>query len=143
MAAAMLAAQRGLISLIVSSDISYLSVVMMALFVGTSLYAGWVARQMDVFVEPKVKRPLTVAPQFSRPLAILHFVADNLFALGLLGTCVGLCYMMRGSLVETADVAAIISQLKVGTSTALYTTLVGIVTSLLLQLQTFLLEHRQ
>lgn len=130
-AASIFAAQQGFFTLVLQTDRSYLSAAMAVLFVGTSLYAGRIAYDCDVGRLP--------AP---RSLKILHFIGDQFTTLGLLGTAIGFCLLMHGTLDATIDVATIIAQLKVGTSTALYTTLVGIICSILVGLQTFMIENR-
>ncbi len=119
---------EGAISLIISNDASYLSAVIMLLYVGMSGYLGKIAYDTDV-ANNNQKAVLL------KKLDNGHFVAEHLISLGLLGTVVGLCFATSNSLVEGAPVNQIVAGLKAGLSIAFYTTLCGLVFSMLLQLQ--------
>jgi hypothetical protein len=133
-AASCIAASLGFFSLVLASDISHLSSVIAVLFVTSSILAGKLSYE--------ISSGLISTVSLKRKLKFLNFMADAFFTLGLLGTIVGFCYMMYGTLNSGAgvDVAQIIAQLKVGASTKLYATLAGILSSLLLQLQILIIE---
>ena len=116
------------ITLIVSNDASYLSVVIMSLFVCIVAYLGKVAYDMDVANKDQKAALL-------KKLDVGHFVAEHLISLGLLGTIIGLCFATSNSMVDGAPVNQIVAGLKEGLSIAFYTTLCGLVFSMLLQLQ--------
>lgn len=134
-AACLIAGKLGVFSLILVSDISHISSLIAVLFLGASLTAGKLSYDLSRDV-PKVG-----SVQLKQKLNTLNFLASSFFTLGLLGTIVGFCFMMHGTLNANVDVAQIIAQLKVGASTKLYTTLAGIVSSLLLQLQILVIEN--
>ena len=125
----------GILGLILQSDVTFLSLLIMVLFLVSTAIAGNVAHAAGQ--RPSGRED---AKYFSSRLRLLKFLAEHFFTLGLLGTIIGFCYMMQGALVDTLDVGEVIKQLKTGMATALYTTLTGIVSSLLLQLQIFLIE---
>jgi len=133
-AVACIAAQMGFISLVIASDISHLSIFIAGLFVVASTLTG----KLCYDISNESIDPVTV----KKRLKILNFMADSFFTLGLLGTIIGFCYMMAGShaVLNNTDVNVIIQQLKVGSSTKLFATLSGIVSSLLLQVQILLIE---
>jgi hypothetical protein len=119
---------QGALSLIVTNDASFLSILIMALYVCTSAFLGKVAYDTDVAnKEAKVV--------LRKKLDTGHFVAEHLISLGLLGTIIGLCMATSNSLVESAPVNQIVAGLKEGLSIAFYTTMTGLVFSMLLQLQ--------
>lgn len=126
-AAGLIAAHYGFFSLVFSTDISRISLGMTILFVLTSLLMGKLSYDLS-----HTRIPMKIV---KKRLQIANFVADILFTLGLLGTIIGFCYMMGKTLNSGIDVTEIISQMKIGTSTTLFTTLFGIIGSLLLQLQ--------
>ena len=74
------------------------------------------------------------------------FMSDIFVSLGLIGTLIGLIYVFTTSL-ESVDVSqpqsmkAAISSMMSGMGTALYTTIIGLICSLLLKLQLFNLER--
>ena len=73
------------------------------------------------------------------------FAAGFFTSLGMIGTVIGMIWALKGFIgVNITDVAAIqklISDMVYGVSTALYTTLVGLICSSLLKLQYFNLGH--
>jgi hypothetical protein len=125
--ASLVASYFGFFRLIYTSDISRLCTLIAVLFTGASLGAG----KLSYDISKENISDLTI----TKRLMVLNFLAQTFVYLGLLGTIIGFCYMMRGTLNANVDVSQIIEQLKVGSSTKLYTTLSGIITSVLLQLQ--------
>jgi len=75
-----------------------------------------------------------------RRLMVLNFIPSAFFLVGILGTVVGVYCMMDGTLSGT-DVTQMLAQLKSGFSTKLFVTGTGIVSALLLQVQTLIIEH--
>lgn len=74
------------------------------------------------------------------------FVSDVLMKLGLIGTLAGLIYVFSSSLAaidvsQPQTMKAAISSMMTGMGTALYTTIIGLICSLLLQLQLHNLER--
>jgi len=74
------------------------------------------------------------------------FVAEACLALGMIGTLTGFLLMLGaafGNLVisDPTSIQLAISSMAIGMSTALYTTLVGLICSLLLKVQLVNLEH--
>ena len=131
-ASSCIAAYYGFFSLVFTTDISRLSLFMTVLFVITSLLMGKLSYDLSY---KQIKLSI-----LKKRLKFANFIAEILFTLGLLGTIVGFCYMMAKTLNANIDIAQIINQMKIGTSTTLFTTLVGIITSLLLQLQILFVE---
>ena len=131
---AFFAAYKGLFTVIISSDVSYISVVSMILFVLISGFVGKLAFLVDSYTLPK--------EELVKQLDIGWFISGHFLNLGLLGTVIGFCYMIGATLDGSKDVGAIISDLKTGAGTALYTTLVGLVCSMLLQGQLYLIQYK-
>ena len=69
------------------------------------------------------------------------FTAEHFFSFGLLGTIIGLVLATGGSLDGSNPVSEIVAGLKTGLNTAFYTTICGIVFSILLQLQLLILQN--
>lgn len=132
MTLSLIAAHFGLFTLIFAADASYISFLICVLFLISSLITGKLSYDMS---NEKIE-----LVRIKRKLKLLNFISESFFTLGLLGTIIGFCLMMSSSLTATIGVAEIITQLKIGSSTALYTTLVGICASLALQIQVFLIE---
>lgn len=128
-----IAGSMGLFSVVLAADVSHLTTIIATLFLLSSLLAGKLSFDLskDNVSDVSLKRRLKV----------LNFMADTFFTLGLMGTIIGFIYMMRGTLNANADVATIITQLKTGSSTKLFTTLFGLVSSLLLQVQVLVIEN--
>lgn len=124
---------KGLIALITKSDISHLSLIIFGVFMVSSLLAG----KLSYGISRSELDNLTIEKQ----LLILNYVVEAVFYLGLLGTIIGFCYMMHGTLNANIELSQIINQLKVGSATKLYTTGAGIASSVLLQLQLLYINH--
>lgn len=136
-----IAGSLGLFKIIIAADISHLTQIIAALFLFCSLQVGKISYDLSRDDQTLVSYRNGVTTKLKRKLKFLEFMADSFFTLGLMGTIIGFCYMMRGTLQESADVSTIIAQLKVGSSTKLFTTLAGIVSSLLLQYQLLIVKN--
>ena len=133
--------QGGAISLMVRSDVSYLTIVIMVLYVTVS---GMVGRLC--FLADKIKghraKDSRAKDKLSRRADVGWFAAEHFFSLGLLGTVFGLCVATATSLNEGTEVSDIVAGLKMGLNTAFYTTICGIVFSLPLQAQLMILKFK-
>jgi flagellar motor component MotA len=125
---------KGALSLIVQNDKSYLALLIMVLFAGMTIRIGQLCFHADVAKEDE-KRDLT------KKAEIGWFTAEHFFSFGLLGTIIGLVLATGGSLDSTNPVSEIVAGLKTGLNTAFYTTICGIVFSILLQLQLLVLKN--
>jgi putative copper export protein len=125
---------QGALSLIINNDASYLSILIMALYICTSGFLGVISYRADVANKEQRRKLLD-------RLDGAHFVAEHLISLGLLGTVIGLAMATNSSLVEGAVIDQIVSGLKTGLSVAFYSTMTGLVTSMLLQLQLLILTR--
>lgn len=130
---------KGAISLMVKSDVSYLTVVIMTLYVVMSAFVGKLCYLADKTDKSKVEND---THKLSQRAEVGWFAAEHFFSLGLLGTVFGLCVATATNLDEDAQVTAIVSGLKTGLNTAFYTTICGIVFSLPLQAQLMILRFK-
>ncbi len=130
---------KGAISLMVSNDISYLTIVIMALYVAFSGFVGSLSYAADRIDKKKVEHD---TDRLSRKAEVGWFAAEHFFSLGLLGTVFGLCVATATNLNEEASVSTIVAGLKGGLNTAFYTTICGIVFSLPLQAQLMILRYK-
>lgn len=130
---------KGAITLMIKNDVSYLTVVIMTLYVVVSTFVGRLSYLADKMAEGKERQ----AKRFlSRRAELGWFAAEHFFSLGLLGTVFGLCVATATNLDSDAQVSAIVSGLKQGLNTAFYTTICGIVFSLPLQGQLMILKFK-
>jgi len=109
-------------------DKSFISFAILGLFSLQSMYVGYRTYTLD-----------TRGSQFG------WFISDSCLTLGMIGTIVGFLMMLKGGFtLSSGDVAgmqALLARFSIGLGTALYTTLVGLVCSMLLKLQLFNLGH--
>jgi hypothetical protein len=129
-----LAEQQGALTLILSNDRSYLGATIMMLFVLVSGFVGFLSYKTDV-AHPRDKGEL------NRMSSLGWFCAEHFFTLGLLGTIIGLVMATSGSMEGSKPVSEIVAGLKSGLNTAFFTTICGIVFSLLLQIQLLILKN--
>lgn len=135
------AEQREAISTIVKNDLSYISILIMTLYVFLSLYIGRLCYLSDKMSTRKEKR-LKEKEYLTKRADLGWFSAEHFFSLGLLGTIVGLIFATSGSLDSSLPVGEIVSGLKEGLNTAFYTTVCGIIFSLPLQVQLMILKFK-
>jgi len=124
---------KGALSLIVQNDKSYLSILIMILFAVMTIRVGQLSFCADVAKGSEIK-------ELNRKATIGWFTAEHFFSFGLLGTIIGLVLATSGSLDSAKPVSEIVAGLKTGLNTAFYTTICGIVFSILLQLQLLILK---
>ena len=130
---------KGAISLMISNDVSGLTIVIMILYAASSALVGRLCYFADR-VEGNRCKDVDERGKLSRHAELGWFAAEHFFSLGLLGTVFGLCVATSTSLNEGTEISDIVSGLKVGLNTAFYTTICGIVFSLLLQVQLMILR---
>ena len=128
------AEMKGAFSLIIQNDKSYLALLIMTLFAGMTFRVGQLCFLADV-AKDKEKDVL------SKKAELGWFTAEHFFSFGLLGTIIGLVLATGGSLDGSNPVSEIVAGLKTGLNTAFYTTICGIVFSILLQLQLLVLKN--
>ena len=132
---------KGAVSLMVKNDVSYLTIVIMFLYVAVSGMVGRWCYLADRASSRAIK-DIEMKAQLSRRSEVGWFAAEHFFSLGLLGTVFGLCVATATSLTEGSEVSDIVSGLKTGLNTAFYTTICGIVFSLPLQAQLMILKFK-
>ena len=133
------AEQKGAISTIIKNDLSYISILIMALYVGVSIYIGRLCYLADKINK---KRGKDARKYLLRRSDLGWFSAEHFFSLGLLGTIIGLIFATKGSLDSSLPIGEIVGGLKEGLNTAFYTTVCGIVFSLPLQVQLMVLKFK-
>lgn len=127
------AEQKGALSLIIENDKSYLALAIMIIFAIATAFVGYLSYHADVANKTEKSKLLERS-------SIGWFCAEHFFSFGLLGTIIGLCIATAGGLDAAKPVSEIVAGLKTGLNTAFYTTICGIVFSLLLQVQLLVLR---
>ncbi len=173
--AAYVAVDRGLFALVFAADRSYLSSIILVIYVVATTHWFFLARALNreradfiaFEAEPTViferggliahfVRELTAAntsrdvlvnalnDDLSNRHALGHLLADVLLKLGLLGTIIGFILMLIpvGEMqdVDASSMKSLLAAMSGGMAIALFTTLTGLVTSLLLRLQYHILD---
>ena len=106
------------------ADLTKLSFLILSVFLITSI---WIGRK-------------TYDTEYSQGVEVGWFISDSCLALGMIGTVTGFLIML-GTAFENIDVTNsktlqdALSTMAVGMSTALYTTLIGLISSLLIKVQ--------
>lgn len=130
--ASMIASYFGVLKEIYAKDYSYLCFVIFLVYIFCSLLNGYYAYQIDS--SKKVD---------SKDFEIGWFMSEICLALGMIGTVIGFIGMLQGFSVSTEGTKALqklLSNMSYGMSTALYTTLAGLIFGNLLKMQCFDLE---
>ena len=120
-------------STIFNTDKTYLSSVILLLFTGSTLLTGyrtWLFNYRKTYTDTKVG----------------WFCGEVMFALGMIGTLIGFVLVFGDALAHIdldnqANKVKIIADMGIGISTAIYTTLAGLVCTILLWIQLINLEY--
>jgi len=123
----------GLIQEIYSKDVTKLSIFIFGLYLMSSVYVG------------KTTYESIKGHDVSDRINIGWFISESMLALGMIGTVAGFILMLGGSFenIDTSDAETLksaLSDMARGMSTALYTTLSGLICSLLTKVQLVNLE---
>jgi len=129
--------QNGIIQTLYKNDVTKLSVVMVGIFLWQTISCGIeIANQCTPFVSEE---------NTDKIISRGWFLSDILLSMGMVGTVIGFITMLTGffglDFSNAEAVQSLIVNLGHGMSTALTTTLVGLVSSILLKLQFFMLEN--
>ena len=125
----------GFIDALIAKDITRLSFAILGVFFTGSMFVGWLT----------YKRSRGKSVQAG--INIGWFITELLLALGMIGTVIGFILMLGGSfeslnIADTGSVKTALTDMAIGMSTALYTTLVGMVCSQILKVQLVNVESR-
>lgn len=115
----------GFVDALLTKDKTYLSFVIITIFIFSSFYAGWLTWQQQTT---------------GSGIKFLWFVTELLLAIGMIGTVIGFILMLGNSfetlnITDTGSVKTALQDMALGMSTALYTTLVGLICSQTLKVQ--------
>jgi|TARA_B100001079_G_C16269075_1_gene451288 hypothetical protein len=115
------------------ADVTRLSYVILFIFACTSIWIGGKTYQVSI------------KEDYSQSSEVGWFVAESCLALGMVGTVTGFLLMLGTAfanvdVTNSATLQQALSDMAVGMSTALYTTLVGLVSSLIIKVQLVNLE---
>lgn len=127
--------QHGVFSLIISSDLTYISFGVMTIYLITSASIGYKTYKHCKW-------------QVLVPTKLEWFVRSELAALGLIGTIIGLMFVLGPSFANinpqaSETITEALSTISLGVGTALWTTITALMGAILLGVQLMNLEHSQ
>ncbi len=142
----------GLFQEIYDKDITKLSFVIIAAFLFMSMWCGWKTFSLSALLDRSsvTRQELQnhekeILERISNLEEVGWFAAGTFTSIGMIGTVIGMIWALKGfigvNIAEVTSVQRLISNMVFGVSTALYTTLVGLICSTLLKLQYFNLGH--
>ena len=126
----------GFVDTLIAKDVTRLSFAILGVFFAASAYVGWITYKRSKGAIVKVG------------VNVGWFVTELLLALGMIGTVIGFILMLGGSFEklkhskDTGSVKTALTDMAIGMSTALYTTLVGMVCSQILKVQLVNVESK-
>jgi hypothetical protein len=149
---AVFAGRFGAFQEIYDKDITRLSFVIFTGFLFMSVWCGVKTYRLSILADKGLPGAglLTVNDReelgrMSNLEEVGWFAAGTFTSVGMVGTVIGMIWALTGfidvNISEVTSVQRLISNMVFGVSTALYTTLVGLVCSILLKLQYFNLGH--
>lgn len=112
-------------------DQTKISFLILSIFVLTSVWIGWATKKTEYQIQN---------------IDIGWFISEACLALGMIGTVTGFLLMLSGAfadidLANTTTIQIALSKMALGMSTALYTTLTGLICSLTLKVQLVNVEN--
>ena len=127
-----------------NNDSTKLSFLLLFLFLQMSLWCGYKTWRLSVFIDRNGTEKYLVE-KIEHLIEVGWFASDLCLSIGMVGTVVGFIMMMSGfSSIDVSNMRTVEEMIKglgSGMSTALYTTLVGLVCSSLLKVQYFNLSQ--
>jgi hypothetical protein len=122
-------------------DITKLSFIIIALFVFATIWCGSATWKISKAlaknsIDPKALKNIEYAEDSG------WFISDVLLTIGMIGTVCGFIIMLLGGFADVdvsnpSTIQSMLSKLSAGMATALFTTLAGLITSVLLKVQYF------
>ena len=114
-----------------NSDQTKISFLILFIFVVASLWIGWKTKLSEEYVQD---------------VGVGWFVYESCLALGMIGTVTGFLLMLSGAFADidlsnTSTIQSSLTKMALGMSTALYTTLIGLISSLILKIQLVNVEN--
>jgi len=133
---------------IYEKDITKLSFVILAIFTYMSLWCGWKTFKLTRIPKDDSNKIVKYSEFYEKSKRIKElseigwFTSDLFLTLGMVGTVVGFIMMFSQGfasmdITNAAATREILGEIAYGMSTALYTTLVGLISSALLKIQYF------
>ena len=144
MASSVLLAGLGLLGTLWEKDATKLSFVLLGLFAVMSGWCGYKTWRLSGFIDSNKTEPYLIE-KIEHLMEVGWFTSDLCLSIGMMGTVIGFIMMLGGfaniDINDMATVQGLIKGLGVGMSTALYTTLTGLICSALLKIQYFNLSQ--
>ena len=144
MASSVLLAGLGLLGTLWEKDATKLSFVLLALFAVMSGWCGYKTWRLSVFIDSKKTEPYLIE-KIEHLMEVGWFTSDLCLTVGMMGTVIGFIMMLSGfkdvDVSEVKTIQTLVKNLGSGMSTALYTTLSGLVCGSVLKIQYFNLNQ--
>jgi len=136
--------QQGYLHLLWEGDTTKLSFVLLSIFTVMSGWCGYKTWTLSRFLDNGQTEEYLVE-KIEHLMEVGWFTSDLCLSIGMMGTVIGFIMMLSGftniDVKDMSTVQGLIKNLGVGMSTALYTTLTGLVCSALLKIQYFNLSQ--
>ena len=125
-----------------TNDKTKLSFLILFIFYGMTLHCGYESWKLSQLANGDIKKLENIDTRHEPG----WFASDVLLTLGLIGTVSGFILMLAGAfgnlnIANVSSVQTALANMAVGMSTALYTTLTGLITSTILKVQYFRLDQ--
>lgn len=123
----------GWVYVVWQTDVTKLTSIISVIFLIANGLLGWLAYQRDTHA---------YAAKQSRAAETVWFLSEQVMALGMLGTVIGLIHMLAANFVDTnlqdsKSISGLLSNMWGSMGLALYTNAVGLAASILLKLQVY------
>ena len=138
------AGSQGFIYTLWTEDSTKLSFLLLFIFLQMSVWCGYKTWTLSKFIDNK-EEDKHIVEKIEHLMEVGWFTSDLCLTIGMIGTVVGFIMMLSGfATVDTNDIQTVqdlIKTLGTGMSTALYTTLMGLICSAGLKVQYFNLSQ--
>jgi len=144
-AGAVISAQLlGFFNILWESDVTKLSFLLLIMFAFMSVWCGYKTWRLSLFLDSD-ETDKYIVEKIEHLMEVGWFTSDLCLSIGMMGTVIGFILMLSGfSKIDVSDITTVEGMIKglgSGMSTALYTTLTGLVCSSLLKIQYFNLNQ--
>lgn len=144
-AGAVISAQvLGFFNILWERDVTKLSFLLLIMFAFMSVWCGYKTWRLSLFLDSD-ETDKYIVEKIEHLMEVGWFTSDLCLSIGMMGTVIGFILMLSGfSKIDVSDITTVEGMIKglgSGMSTALYTTLTGLVCSSLLKIQYFNLNQ--
>lgn len=131
---------HGIITVILVTDVTKITSLITVIFIISNLFLGYSALKMGDAHYVRVNKQ-----RLQKRMDSFWFISEQLMALGMLGTVIGLIHMLSANFIGTdlqnGSMQGLLANMWKAMGLALYTNAVGLIASIILKIQVYYVGH--